>query len=279
MSASHETTLRPLLQISGLTKHFPVKSGLLRRRNQPVQAVENVSFDIDPGEVVGLVGESGSGKTTVARTVLRLVEPTRGIVRLSGVDILSLDAQALRQYRRRMQIIFQDPYASLNPRLRVADILGEPFAIHKIGDGRDRRDRVAELLRKVGLPTDAMDRFPNEFSGGQRQRIGIARALAAGPEFVIADEAVSALDVSVQAQIINLLKELQRELNLTILFISHDLRVIRHVSNRVVVMYLGRVMEIAPTRSLFSRPRHPYTQALLSAVPIPNPDRRRDRIV
>ena len=268
----------PLLEVRGLTKHFPVGGGKLWGTAGVVRAVEDLTFDVAAGEVLGLVGESGSGKTTAARTILRLTAATSGTVRLSGVDVMGLDGPALRACRRRMQIIFQDPYASLNPRKRVRDIVGEAFLIHGIGTAADRRDRTATLLAKVGLSADAMGRFPHEFSGGQRQRIGIARALAVEPEFVVADEPVSALDVSVQAQVINLLKDLRSELKLTMLFIAHDLGVVRYVSDRVIVMYLGRVMEIAPTASLYSRPRHPYTEALLSAVPIPDPEKRRERV-
>ena len=276
---AHAAVPPPLLEVRGLSKHFPVSGGMFGRTAGVVRAVDDVTFDIAAGEVLGLVGESGSGKTTVARTILRLTPATSGTVRLSGVDIMALDASALRACRRRMQIIFQDPYASLNPRKRVRDIVGEAFLIHGIGTAAERSDRTARLLARVGLSADAMDRFPHEFSGGQRQRIGIARALAVEPEFVVADEPVSALDVSVQAQVINLLKDLRSELRLTMLFIAHDLGVVRYVSDRVVVMYLGRVMEIAPTFSLYSRPRHPYTEALLAAVPIPDPEKRRERVM
>ena len=276
---SQATSEEPLLQVRDLSKHFPVRGGLLQRVVGAVKAVDGVSFDVGRGEVVGLVGESGSGKTTVGRSILRLIEPSSGSVRFDGVEITTLSPAEMRAQRRRMQIIFQDPYASLNPRQRVRDIVGEAFKIHGIGTPRDRRERTAALLQKVGLVADAMDRFPHEFSGGQRQRIGIARALAVSPDLIIADEAVSALDVSVQAQVVNLLQDLQRELGLSLLFISHDLAVVRHISDRVVVLYLGRVMEVASSDQLYAQPRHPYTKALLSAVPIPDPDVRKEHIM
>jgi oligopeptide/dipeptide ABC transporter ATP-binding protein len=276
---SQATSEEPLLQVRDLSKHFPVRGGLLQRVVGAVKAVDGVSFDVGRGEVVGLVGESGSGKTTVGRSILRLIEPSSGSVRFDGVEITTLSPAEMRAQRRRMQIIFQDPYASLNPRQRVRDIVGEAFKIHGIGTPRDRRELTAALLQKVGLVADAMDRFPHEFSGGQRQRIGIARALAVGPDLIIADEAVSALDVSVQAQVVNLLQDLQRELGLSLLFISHDLAVVRHISDRVVVLYLGRVMEVASSDQLYAQPRHPYTKALLSAVPIPDPDVRKEHIM
>ena len=240
-----------------------------------LRAVAGVSFAVRPGEVLGLVGESGSGKTTIGRAILRLLEPSGGAVRFGGEDITHLPKPALRPYRRRMQMIFQDPYSSLNPRLKVRDIVGEAYEIHRIGTRGDRAERVAEMLDRVGLPRDAMDRYPHEFSGGQRQRIGIARALAVGPELVVADEPVSALDVSVQAQVVNLLLGLQRSLGLTLLFVAHDLGLVQFISDRVVVLYLGRVMEIAPSQTLYERPRHPYTAALLEAVPKPDPAARR----
>jgi oligopeptide/dipeptide ABC transporter ATP-binding protein len=269
----------PLLEVRGLTQHFPIRTGIFRRVTGKVRALDDVSFRVERGDAVGIVGESGSGKTTVARAIMRLNRPTAGEIRLGGVDIAKLDRKALRPYRRRMQIIFQDPYASLNPRLRVRAIIGEAFAIHGIGTRAERTARTEALLAKVGLSTDAMRRFPHEFSGGQRQRIGIARALAVEPDLLIADEPVSALDVSIQAQVVNLLKDLRQELGVTLLFIAHDLAVVRYISNRILVMYLGRVMEIAPTRLLFERPRHPYTEALLAAVPTPDPDRRVEREV
>ena len=272
-------SVRPLVEVRELAKYFPVRGGLLRRTVGHVRAVDNVSFALDPGEVVGLVGESGSGKTTVGRTMLRLTEPTRGEVRFDGADITNLAGSDLRDYRRRMQIIFQDPYASLDPRMRVQDTIGEAFEIHGLAEGGAKLDRIAELLRRVGLEPEHMRRYPHEFSGGQRQRIGIARALAVDPEFVVADEPVSALDVSIQAQVMNLLRDLQDDLDLTMLFIAHDLSVVEYVSNRVIVMYLGRIMETAPAAELYRSPQHPYTEALLSAAPVPDPTVRRDRII
>ncbi len=257
----------PLLKIRGLQKRFPVLGGLLQRPVAWVNAVDDLSLDIQRGEVLGLVGESGSGKTTAGRSILRLLEPTAGSIRFDGQEIVGLPAGAMRAQRRRMQIVFQDPYASLDPRQRVRDVIGEALVIHGIGRPADRRDRVAALLEKVGLTADAMDRFPHEFSGGQRQRIGIARALAVEPDFIVADEPVSALDVSVQAQVVNLLRDLQRELGLAVLFIAHDLAVVRYISDRVAVMYLGRIVEIAEGRKLFENPRMPYTKMLLGAVP------------
>jgi len=262
---------QPLLEVTGLTKQFPTAGGV-------VKAVDDVGFSMARGEVLGLVGESGSGKTTTGRAILRLIEPSSGTIRFDGADITHLDRTDLRAYRRRMQIIFQDPYASLNPRRKVKDAIGEALVIHSIGTKADRRDRIAALLQRVGLPADAMDRFPHEFSGGQRQRIGIARALAVEPDFIVADEPVSALDVSVQAQVVNLLQDLQAELGLTVLFIAHDLAVVQYISDRIAVLYLGRVMEIASAEQLYSRPRHPYTEALLAAAPIPDPTRRNQRI-
>ncbi|WP_207459260.1 oligopeptide/dipeptide ABC transporter ATP-binding protein [Azospirillum sp. SYSU D00513] len=269
----------PLLRVRGLSKHFPILGGLLQRPVGWVKAVDDLSFDLRRGEVLGLVGESGSGKSTAGRSILRLIEPTGGSVRFDGEEITGLPKARLRAQRRRMQIIFQDPYASLDPRQRVRDVIGEAFVVHGIGTARDRRDRTAALLEKVGLTADAMDRFPHEFSGGQRQRIGIARALAVEPDFIVADEPVSALDVSVQAQVVNLLRDLQRELGLAVLFIAHDLAVVRYISDRVAVMYLGRLMELAPSEALYERPRHPYTLALLSAAPTPDPDAPRRRIL
>jgi oligopeptide transport system ATP-binding protein len=244
-----------------------------------VRAVDGVSFAIGRGEILGLVGESGSGKTTVGRALLRLIEPSAGRVRFDGVDLTALPPAELRKLRRRMQIIFQDPFASLNPRLRVGRIVGEAFDIHDLHRGDARAEAVASLLRRVGLSADAMGRWPHEFSGGQRQRIGIARALAAGPSFIVADEPVSALDVSVQAQVIGLLQDLRRDLGLTMLFISHDLAVVELLADRVAVMYLGRIVELAPKRRLYRAPRHPYTEALLSAAPVPDPAAKRERII
>jgi oligopeptide/dipeptide ABC transporter ATP-binding protein len=251
----------------------------LNRVVNNVQAVNDVTFDVRKGEVVGLVGESGSGKTTVGRTLLRLEKATSGSVTFGGTDILTLPKEDMRKFRKRMQIIFQDPYASLNPREKIRTVIGHALAQHQIGTPGDREDRIVRLLEQVGLSADYMDRFPHEFSGGQRQRIGIARALAVDPEFVVADEPVSALDVSIQAQVINLLDDLKDALNLTMLFIAHDLAVVEHICDRVIVMYLGRIMEIAPASSLYSAPNHPYTQALLSAIPIPKPGRKRSRVV
>ena len=268
-----------LLQVENLRKYFPIHGGVLRRVVNNVMAVDDVSFAIKQGEIVGLVGESGSGKTTVGRTILRLEQATSGTVRFGGTDVMGLNTVEMRAYRKRMQIIFQDPYASLNPREKVRDVLTRPLKLHKIGTPSDREDRAVALLEKVGLSRDHLGRFPHEFSGGQRQRIGIARALAIEPEFIVADEPVSALDVSIQAQVINLLEDLKNDLDLTMLFIAHDLGVVEHICDRVIVMYLGRVMEIAPVADLYARANHPYTKALLSAVPIPEPGKRRDRVV
>ncbi|RMA42314.1 ABC transporter ATP-binding protein [Rhodophyticola porphyridii] len=269
----------PLLEVDKLRKYFPIHGGVLQRVVNNVKAVDDISFGINPGEVVGLVGESGSGKTTVGRTILRLEQATGGTVRFGGTDVMGLNAADMRSYRKRMQIIFQDPYASLNPREKVREVLTHPLRLHKIGDPSEHEDRAATLLEKVGLSRDHLARFPHEFSGGQRQRIGIARALAVEPEFIVADEPVSALDVSIQAQVINLLEDLKNDLDLTMLFIAHDLGVVEHICDRVIVMYLGRVMEIASAADLYARPNHPYTKALLSAVPIPEPGRRRKRMV
>jgi oligopeptide transport system ATP-binding protein len=274
------TAATPLLEVRRLKTWFDAGSGVFSRGKSYVKAVDDVSFSIGAGEVLGLVGESGSGKTTVGRTILRLIDPTEGEIIFKGGDIAAVPQSALRRYRREAQPIFQDPFASLNPRMRVEEIVAEPLIVHGIGSGRaDRRARVAEILRLVGLSAEHMGRYPHEFSGGQRQRIGIARALAAGPEFIVADEPVSALDVSIQAQVVNLLHDLKRRLGLTLLFIAHDLAVVEYISDRIVVMYLGRVMESAPARELCRAPKHPYTEALLSAVPVPDPDRKGKRIV
>ncbi len=264
-----------IVEAADLSVSFPAGRSLFGQSSVMLRAVDRISLSVAHGEVVGLVGEFGSGKTTAGRAILRLIEPTGGTVRFERVDISHLDKQALRPLRRRMQMIFQDPYSSLNPRLKVRDVIEEAFVIHGIGTRRDRPERVAEMLRRVGLPPDAMKRYPHEFSGGQRQRIGIARALAVEPAFVVADEPVSALDVSVQAQVLNLLLDLQQSLRLAMLFIAHDLAVIQYVSDRVVVMYLGRVMETAPSDVIYRRPLHPYTVALLEAAPEPDPASRR----
>jgi peptide/nickel transport system ATP-binding protein len=269
----------PLLEIRGLTKVF-AQGGALSGGRRLVHALAGVSFTIARGETLALVGESGCGKSTLGRTVLRLYEPTAGELRFEGQDLLRIEGAALRTLRRRMQIVFQDPMGSLNPRMRVEDIVAEPLVVHGIGASRtERRERVRLLLGKVGLASEALRRFPHEFSGGQRQRIGIARALASGPDLVVADEPVSALDVSVQAQIVNLLSDLQSAEGLSYLFISHDLRVVRYLAHRVAVMYLGRIVELGPVAEIFSRPAHPYTRALLSAVPSTDPDRKRLRIL
>jgi len=271
-------TAGPLVEVRDLRKHFPVGGGFLGSGRAVVRAVDGVSLAISSGETVGLVGESGCGKSTFGRLVLRLLEPTEGDVLFDGRSLSSLGRRELRALRREMQIVFQDPYGSLNPRMRIADIVGEGLAVHHLGTRSERRARVLELLTRVGLPADSADRYPHQFSGGQRQRIGIARALAVRPRFIVADEAVSALDVSIQAQIVNLLQDLRRELGLTLLFIAHDLRVVEHVSDRVAIMYLGRIVELAPRDELYANPRHPYTQALLSAVPELDRARRRTRI-
>jgi oligopeptide/dipeptide ABC transporter ATP-binding protein len=261
-----------LVVVKNLTKHFPVTGGMFSGSGEVVHAVDNVSFSIRRGETLGLVGESGCGKSTTGRIILRLLEPTSGAVYFNGTDIFSLDKKSLRALRRRMQIIFQDPYASLNPRMKVHQIVGEGLRVHHLAERNEIRDRVAQVLDKVGIGHDQLDRYPHEFSGGQRQRIGIARALALNPELIVADEPVSALDVSIQAQVVNLLQDIQQEFHLTYLFIAHDLSVVKHISNRIIVMYLGKLFELAPTDTLFKSPAHPYTQCLLSAIPIPEPD-------
>jgi len=264
-----------LLEVSELTKHYPVRSGILRRTVGKVHAVEGVSFTLGMGETLGLVGESGCGKSTVARSILRLVEPTSGTIRLNGLDITHLGKGELRPHRRSMQIIFQDPFASLNPRMTAGDIVGEPLSVHRMAAGREKRERVAELFEQVGLRPDQMLNYPHQFSGGQRQRICIARALSLGPSLIVCDEPVSALDVSIQAQVINLLIDLQRKHDFSYLFIAHDLAVVAHISHRVAVMYLGRIVELADKTELFANPRHPYTQALLASVPVANPKTKR----
>ena len=271
----------PLVQVRDLKVHFADRGTLLRRGGPPVRAVDGVTFEVRRGETLGLVGESGCGKTTVGRTILRLYDPTDGAIVFDGTDIARLSGADLRRLRKRMQMVFQDPYSSLNPRQNVANIVAEPLKVHGVPEGRGMRDVVREVLDAVGLPPGAANRYPHEFSGGQRQRIGLARAIALRPDLVVADEPVSALDVSIQAQIINLLSELQGRYSLTYLFIAHDLAVVRHISDRVAVMYLGTIAEVAPSHELYRQPLHPYTKALLSAVPIPDPqvERTRERII
>jgi oligopeptide/dipeptide ABC transporter ATP-binding protein len=270
----------PVLEVRDLKKHFPVRKGLLRSVSAHVRAVDGVTFSIAPGETLGLVGESGCGKSTVARAAIRLIEPTAGEVRMLGRDILPLSRHEMRPYRRQAQIIFQDPFSSLNPRMSAGAIVGEPLVVHKVGAARERQERVAALFERVGLRPSQMSSLPHQFSGGQRQRIGIARALALDPKLIVGDEPVSALDVSIQAQVINLMMDLQDEKNLSYLFIAHDLAVVEHISHRVAVMYLGRIVEHADKRALFTSPLHPYTEALLSAVPVPSPRlKRRKRLL
>ena len=270
----------PLLRVENLVKHFPIKSGLLGRVSDKVHAVDGVSFTLQTGETLGVVGESGCGKSTTGRCILRLIEPTSGEVWFQGRSVTGADKQQLRALARDMQIIFQDPYASLNPRMTVGAIIGEALTIHRLAPTRQAyNDRIAQLLETVGLSADHMRRYPHEFSGGQRQRIGIARALAVDPQLIVCDEAVSALDVSIQAQVINLLEDLQAQLGLAYIFIAHDLSVVEHISHRVAVMYLGRIVELAPAKALYTQPLHPYTEALLSAVPIPDPTVKRKRIM
>ncbi|MCB0209611.1 MAG: ABC transporter ATP-binding protein [Anaerolineae bacterium] len=273
---------QPLLQVRNLVKHFPITQGIFfQKQVGAVKAVDDITFDIYPGETLGLVGESGSGKSTTGRTVLQLHRATSGSVTLDGQDLTSMKGEGLRKMRRRMQMIFQDPYASLNPRMTVGNIVSEPLEVHGLLSGKARRERVRELLDIVGLNPYYVNRYPHEFSGGQRQRIGIARALAVQPEFIVADEPISALDVSIQAQVVNLLQDLQKEFNLTYLFIAHDLSMIRYICDRVAVMYRGKIVELAETNELYEKPLHPYTKVLLSAVPIPDPDveKTRERLI
>ena len=274
------TAMTQLLRVTRLVKHFPVRNGIFGRKSGVVRAVDGIDFEVGEGETLALVGESGCGKSTTGRLVLRLIEPTAGTIEFEGEDLLALDPERLRARRRALQIIFQDPFASLNPRMTVGSIIGEALVIHKLAPTRKQREeRVAQLLETVGLLPDHLRRYPHEFSGGQRQRIGIARALAVSPKLIVADEPVSALDVSIQAQIVNLLEDLQAKFGLTYLFIAHDLSVVEHISTRVAVMYLGKIVEIAAAKELYTNPRHPYTEALLSAVPIPDPTMKRKRIL
>ncbi|MBE2202524.1 MAG: dipeptide ABC transporter ATP-binding protein [Anaerolinea sp.] len=271
----------PLIQVRNLVKHFPIRRGVLQRQVGAVQAVDDISFDIIKGETLGLVGESGCGKSTAGRTILQLLPATSGEVFLNGQNLTKLGRSELRKQRRRMQMIFQDPYSSLNPRMTVGNIVGEPLLIHNIGNAASRRERVQDLLKLVGLNPYFINRYPHEFSGGQRQRIGVARALATNPSFIVADEPISALDVSIQAQVVNLLDDLKSELGLTYLFIAHDLSMVRYISDRVAVMYLGRIVELSHRDEVYDHPLHPYTQALLSAIPIPDPlkEEKRQRII
>ena len=269
----------PMLQVRGLKKYFPIYKGLFRSLKGTVKAVDDVSFDLHSKETLGIVGESGCGKTTVGRSLLRLIEPTDGSAQFMGKDIFQLGDTELRSFRKNMQIIFQDPYSSLNPRMTIGSIIGDALELHGIAQGDDKFEMSKELLVKVGLQASYINRYPHEFSGGQRQRIGIARAVALHPKFVVCDEAVSALDVSVQAQVINLLQDLQDEYDLSYMFIAHDLSVVKHISDRIAVMYLGRIVELSECDELYSKPLHPYTQALLSAIPEPKPRRKKDRII
>jgi oligopeptide/dipeptide ABC transporter ATP-binding protein len=272
-----DATVAPLLEIEDLRVHFPLRRGIFGRPQGAVRAVDGVSLTMARGETLGLVGESGCGKSTLGNAILRIVEPSGGAIRLGGVDLARLEGEELRAARRKAQMVFQDPFASLDPRMRIGDSIGEPLLVHGIARGTDLRARVGDLLARVGLQPEHADRYPHEFSGGQRQRLVIARALALSPDLVICDEPVSALDVSVRGQILNLLLDLQRSLGTAFLFISHDLSVVRHVSDRIAVMYLGRIVEIAPRDTLFARPRHPYTQALIRAIPLPDPKVQRAR--
>lgn len=282
ITPSAQTDTREIvLRVENLKKYFPIRRGIFQTHVGDVKAVDGVSFDVHRGETLGLVGESGCGKTTAGRTIIRLYEPTAGRVDFLGTDMATLKGEALRQMRQKMQMIFQDPYASLNPRMSVFRIVGEPLEVFHIAAGEERKERVAELLELVGLNPDFMRRYPHEFSGGQRQRIGLARSLALNPDLIICDEPISALDVSIQAQVVNLLEDLQEKLGLTYVFIAHDLSMVRHISNRIAVMYLGKIMEITDRDTLYRNPLHPYTQALLSAVPVPDPviEEKRQRII
>ncbi len=274
MSASE-----PLVSVRNLKKYFPVRGGMFSRSHANVHAIDDISFDVYAGETFGLVGESGCGKTTTGRVMLRLEDRTSGDVLFEGKSIFELKGEALRRQRRNMQIIFQDPYSSLNPRMTVGEIVGEPLSVHRIASGKERENRVRELLETVGLSGYHLKRYPHEFSGGQRQRIGIARALALHPKLIVCDEPVSALDVSIQSQVLNLLNDLQQKFGLTYVFIAHGLNVVKHMSTRVGVMYLGKLVELADSKELFARPQHPYTEALMSAIPVPNPELKRERIV
>ena len=270
---------KPILEVKGLKKYFDIQGGVFGRKVGEVKAVDGLSFKVYPGEILGIVGESGCGKSTTGKTILRLIEPTEGEIKFEGQDITKLSEKEMRELRKDMQIIFQDPFASLNPRHTVEKIIGEPLLVHGMKDAKERKKRVRELLKVVGLDDYHATRYPHQFSGGQRQRIGIARALANNPKLIIADEPVSALDVSVQSQILNLMEELRDEFNLTYIFIAHDLSVVKHISDRVAVMYLGNIVEMANKEDLYEEPKHPYTKALLSAVPLPDPDVKRDRII